>query len=748
MGARAALGRLLARRGRIDVRSTVADAVAAAPRIPRGTRPADHIPLTVPTVRIARPGGIWSAVEDGLDPSGWRPRLAPGVEIVDFPSRRGRAHAIVASPDRLAHYRVEPWEADLARRMDGTRSVQDLIVERLESDGDLDPSAVTRLVTLLRSEDLLDTRAVNVRKLVRRALDPTPTPRARVSEFGRTLRVDWPGVERMTRFLHRAVLRFAFRPVAIVACGIIAAAGFAAFTFLTETGRYDLGNPSYEEIGALLLLAFLLTAAHELGHATALIHYDRRVIASGVELLYATPAFFVDASDAQTLPKRERIVQAFAGPWAELILAGSASLFVLAFPDAPASTTLYRFALSNYFFIFQNFLPLLRLDGYWMLSDAIGEADLRGSAFQFLRHEFWHRLRRRERIRPQEWLLVLFATLGPLYALYASYLAILAWDLGQVVGDLWDGTIWSRLLLALLVVVFAGPVLRAAYEFAWALLRRARALLARVRFRFERSWRREATDLLLALPGFDDLTEAALDDLAHRMRLGTYAPGAPVFRQGDRPEAFYVVRSGEIAIEDLDPRTGEVRVLRTLGRGSSFGELGLLDMAARSATARATEETQLFEVGKSAFDRLLAAEIEAPHFAPSMQNFAELRALPTFRHLPVDRLAEVLDHGEWRTFATGDVVVQQGEPGDAFYAIARGQAVVDVDGEFVRTLGQGDAFGEIALLNDSPRTATVTASSAMRVFRLDREGFDAVVAGQFERGMPAHYRRSLGEGER
>ena len=46
----------------------------------------------------------------------------------------------------------------------------------VEADGDLDPSAVTRLVTLLRSEDLLDTRAVNVRKLVRRALDPTPTP--------------------------------------------------------------------------------------------------------------------------------------------------------------------------------------------------------------------------------------------------------------------------------------------------------------------------------------------------------------------------------------------------------------------------------------------------------------------------------------------------------------------------------------------------------------------------------------------
>mgnify|MGYP003338679607 FL=1 len=44
--------------------------------------------------------------------------------------------------------------------------------------------------------------------------------------------------------------------------------------------------------------------------------------------------------------------------------------------------------------------------------------------------------------------------------------------------------------------------------------------------------------------------------------------------------------------------------------------------------------------------------------------------------------------------------------------------------------------GELALLNDTPRTATVTATSVLRVFRLDREGFDAVVAGQFDRARP------------
>ena len=243
-------------------------------------------------------------------------------------------------------------------------------------------------------------------------------------------------------------------------------------------------------------------------------------------------------------------------------------------------------------------------------------------------------------------------------------------------------------------------------------------------------------ELLRVLPGFEGLLPPALDDLAHRVRIRTFPPDAPVFRQGDRPEAFYVVRSGEVVVEDLDPDSGDVIVLRTLGRGASFGELGLLDMAPRSATVRAKAGAQVFEVRKSAFDRLLADAIEAPSFAPSMQSFAELRSLPTFRDLPTDRLRDVLAHGAWRTFEAGTPVIREGEPGDAFYVIARGQASVSIDGTFVRVLGQGAAFGELALLNDTPRTATVTATSVLRVFRLDREGFDAVVAGQFDRARP------------
>jgi CRP-like cAMP-binding protein len=78
--------------------------------------------------------------------------------------------------------------------------------------------------------------------------------------------------------------------------------------------------------------------------------------------------------------------------------------------------------------------------------------------------------------------------------------------------------------------------------------------------------------------------------------------------------------------------------------------------------------------------------------------------------------------------------VVQGEAGDAFYAIGSGQVEVEEDGRPVPGLGPGAYFGEIALLLDTPRTATVRARTMVRAYRLDREGFDRLLAGAFKRG--------------
>jgi hypothetical protein len=106
---------------------------------------------------------------------------------------------------------------------------------------------------------------------------------------------------------------------------------------------------------------------------------------------------------------------------------------------------------------------------------------------------------------------------------------------------------------------------------------------------------------------------------------------------------------------------------------------------------------------------LRLSELFAPLPAPELEGLA--RSL-----VPVD-------------VAAGTMIIREGDPGDRYYAIAAGEATVTHAGAVSATLRRGDGFGEIALLRDVPRTATVTATTGMQLYSLEKEAFLTTVTG-------------------
>lgn len=124
--------------------------------------------------------------------------------------------------------------------------------------------------------------------------------------------------------------------------------------------------------------------------------------------------------------------------------------------------------------------------------------------------------------------------------------------------------------------------------------------------------------------------------------------------------------------------------------------------------------------------RLLA--IDAVAVAPT-RELAILSTVPLFEPLSVAAKEHLASRLELRSVPAGTRVISEGEPGDDFYIIVDGHADVTRGGEHVRLQGPGDWFGEIALLNDVPRTATVTAREDMELCTIRRSDFLAVVTG-------------------
>jgi len=114
-----------------------------------------------------------------------------------------------------------------------------------------------------------------------------------------------------------------------------------------------------------------------------------------------------------------------------------------------------------------------------------------------------------------------------------------------------------------------------------------------------------------------------------------------------------------------------------------------------------------------------------------------LRSIRIFAPLPAPALEAVARELVPLRVAAGTRIITEGEPGDRYYAVADGELEVRRGPELLTRLGRGDGFGEVALIRDVPRTASVTAVADTLLYGLDGELFVETVTGNASAGRAA-----------
>ena len=255
--------------------------------------------------------------------------------------------------------------------------------------------------------------------------------------------------------------------------------------------------------------------------------------------------------------------------------------------------------------------------------------------------------------------------------------------------------------------------------------------------------------LLRQMPLFATMDEAEVDLLCGRLRVERYAPGRAIVRQGDRGDRFYIVERGHVGVTQRDDR-GVTDVVNQLDRGDYFGELALLRDAPRNATCRAAVPTEVLSLSREDFDDLVKGRFALREKVDQSIARADLlRRMPLFVELNSRQIRLIAAQLGEEIFEPGATIIREGEIGDTFYVIESGRARVTVsqDGEerVVAERGPGEYVGEIALLLEVPRTATVTAQTETQTLTLRKDDFERLVTAHLyvSRGLERETSRRM-----
>ncbi|CAD0090618.1 unnamed protein product [Aureobasidium mustum] len=226
----------------------------------------------------------------------------------------------------------------------------------------------------------------------------------------------------------------------------------------------------------------------------------------------------------------------------------------------------------------------------------------------------------------------------------------------------------------------------------------------------------------------DEQTEQVLGALQERK---IPSKDIKVIAQGDVGDYFYVVESGSFDIYVSD--TGKIEPgvngmgnkVASCGPGTSFGELALMYNAPRAATVNSTESSVIWQLDRITFRRILMDSA----FQRRRMYESFLDSVPLLKSLTAYERSKIADALETQKMPAGSTIIRQGDVGDHFYMLESGTAAVYKSGteEPLKSYNKGDYFGELALLDDKPRAASVVAETDVKVAMLGKNGFQRLL---------------------
>jgi CRP-like cAMP-binding protein len=255
-----------------------------------------------------------------------------------------------------------------------------------------------------------------------------------------------------------------------------------------------------------------------------------------------------------------------------------------------------------------------------------------------------------------------------------------------------------------------------------------------------------ATKALASTHLLDMLRESSLRDLAATCRRVTLEAGTVLLRQGEPGGCLYFVVWGQLTATAREP-DGEVTLLGEAHEGEFVGEGALLDGAPHMATVTATTDVVLLELSPDGLHAFLTRDETVREGIREMLDhrldWARRRRLRPSGDELVDLLAHhlgglepavqaaVADELRWVTLPRGATLLRQGEHGDSAYLVVSGRLRVfgerDDGVVEIAEVGSGEAVGEMALLSNEPRAASVEALRDTELLALSRTGFERLV---------------------